>query len=183
MVIGGICAAMVAVHVAGWVIPPIRALGIHPRDPQSVWMIVTAPFIHADLAHLGNNLLAFAVLAGVATVRGVRHFLLASLIIIGLGGGLVWLLGRNAIHIGASGWIFGLWSLAIVEAWFDRSPPAIVISVAVLFFYGGMAWGVLPMQPGVSFESHLFGAIAGVVAAYRLRRRPGLIAGVPAFWP
>jgi membrane associated rhomboid family serine protease len=187
LIIAALCAAMVLVHLFSWVIWPIRTLGIHPRDPGSAWMIVTAPFVHGDLGHLGNNLAAFAILSAIAMVRGVGHYLRASLIIILLGGALVWLFGRSAVHIGASGWIFGLWSLVIVEAWFDRSPRAIAISLAVLFFYGSMAWGVLPMQAGVSFESHLFGALAGVAAAYWLHR-PQLRATAPApagpkFWP
>lgn len=187
LIIVGLCAAMVIVHILSWVITPIRTLGIHPRDAGSIWTIATAPFVHGDWSHLGNNLAAFVVLGAMATLRGVRHFILASLIIIGIGGGLVWLFGRSAIHIGASGWIFGLWSLAIVEAWFDRSPRAIVISVAVLFLYGGMVWGVLPTQPGVSFESHLFGVLAGAFAAYALRRpTPHSVlpkAVGPKFWP
>jgi membrane associated rhomboid family serine protease len=171
LVIAALCSIMIVVHLLSWIISPIRGLGIHPRDAASAWMIATAPFVHADWGHLANNLVSFAVMGLICLRHGVRHFTLASLIIIGLGGALVWLFGRSAIHIGASGWIFGLWSLAIVEAWFDRSPRTIAISLAVFFFYGGMAWGVLPVQPGVSFESHLFGALAGVVAAYALHRR------------
>ncbi len=78
---------------------------------------------------------------------------------------MVWLFARPAIHIGASGWIFGLWSLTIAMAWFDRRFINIVIAVFVIFFYGGMFYGVLPGRPGVSFESHLFGAVAGVICA------------------
>jgi membrane associated rhomboid family serine protease len=111
----------------------------------------------------------------------------ASAVIILLGGALVWLFARPGDHIGASGWIFGLWSLVIALAWFDRSPRNIAIALAVVFFYGGMVFGVLPTQ-GVSFESHLFGAIAGVFAAFTLSNKPREVAlpgrtGELQFWP
>jgi membrane associated rhomboid family serine protease len=72
----------------------------------------------------------------------------------------------HALHIGASGWIFGLWSLCIATAWYDRKFINIVIGLLVVFLYGGMLFGVLPGDPRVSFESHFFGAIAGVVCAF-----------------
>ena len=108
--------------------------------------------------------------------------------IIGVGGALVWLFARPGDHIGASGWIFGLWSLVIALAWFDRSPRNITIALAVLFFYGGMVFGVLPTQGYISFESHLFGAIAGVFAAFTLSKKPvefipEVRAGELKFWP
>ena len=79
---------------------------------------------------------------------------------------LVWLFARNALHIGASGWIFGLWSLCIATAWYDRKFINILIALLVVFLYGGMLFGVLPNDPRISFESHFFGAIAGVVCAF-----------------
>lgn len=92
--------------------------------------------------------------------------MVSSLIIIVLTGLLVWVFARKAVHIGASGWVFGLWSLSIAIAFFQRSFVNIAIAVFVLFFYGGMIYGVLPQDRYVSFESHLFGAIAGIVCAY-----------------
>lgn len=173
MLLGGICAAMIVTHIVNMLTGgSLNGFGIHPREMGTAYTIATAPFLHGDLGHLGNNLLAFAVLAGLCLLNGARYFLKASAIIIVLGGALVWLFGRGNIHIGASGWIFGLWSLAIAQAWFDRSPRNFAIAAAVAIFYGGMVFGVLPGQAGISFESHLFGALAGVVAASTLARRP-----------
>lgn len=165
-------AAMYLVHVvnlltSGWVMH----LGIYPRDPYSLGFIVTTPFIHVSWQHLFNNTLGFVVFGGLCLMRGPRFFVLASLWIVLLGGLLVWIFARPAIHIGASGWVFGLWSLCIALAWFERSLWNIIIASVVLIFYGGMIYGVLPGHPTISFEGHLFGAVSGVVAASVLGRR------------
>ena len=91
--------------------------------------------------------------------------------IIVITGALVWLLARDNLHVGASGWIFGLWALVITLAFVDRSWRNIAIGIAVAFFYGGMVLGVLPTDSYISFESHLFGAIAGVGVAVILSRK------------
>lgn len=168
-----ISAAMTAVHVLdSFTGGHLKSFGIQPREIGSAYTIATAPWLHADFAHLGSNLAAFVVLGSLALLNGLRYFVKASILIIVLGGILVWLFGRESTHIGASGWIFGLWSLVIALAWFDRSPRNIAIALAVVFFYGGMVFGVLPTQSYVSFESHLFGAVAGVFAAFTLSKRP-----------
>ncbi len=119
-----------------------------------------------------NNLAGLAIFSALSLIRGTTFFVNASIIIVVITGVLVWLFARSgATHIGASGWIFGLWSLSIAIAWFQRSFLNIVIAVFVAVFYGGMIWGVLPSNPHVSFESHLFGAIAGVAAAYLMTRK------------
>jgi membrane associated rhomboid family serine protease len=170
----GVSAAMIAVHVVNFFTGgALSNYGIEPREIGGSYTIASAPFIHADVAHLGSNLAAFVVLGSLVLLQGLRYFVKASAVIILLGGALVWLLGRPGDHIGASGWIFGLWSLVIALAWFDRSPRNIAIALAVVFFYGGMVFGVLPTQ-GVSFESHLFGAIAGVFAAFTLSKKPAV---------
>ncbi len=168
-----ICAVMIAVFLidlvlGGW----LKSFGIHPREVSSVYTIATAPWLHADLAHLFGNLSAFIVLSALCLVNGGRYFTKASALIIVLGGALVWVFGRGSVHIGASGWIFGLWSLAIALAWYERSYRNAVIAILVVFFYGGMIFGVLPTQSYISFESHLFGALAGVVAASVLSKKP-----------
>ena len=143
----------------------LRMYGIIPKDTNQLWGIVTAPFIHGSWLHLINNSFGFATFSAICLFKGANYYFKASVIIILLGGVLVWCFARNSVHIGASGWVFGLWSLIIATAWFERSFMNIVISIAVIFFYGTMIFGVLPQQAHISFESHLFGAIAGIVAA------------------
>lgn len=190
VVIAALCALMAAIHIIDLVLGGVlKGFGIQPRELDSAYTIFTAPFLHGDFGHLGSNLVGLAVLGMLSLLNGIRYFLKASLLIIALGGALVWLFGREATHIGASGWIFGLWSLVIALAWFDRRPRNIAIAVGVAFFYGGMIFGVLPTDSRISFESHLFGAIAGVIAAFLLSKRAEPIAvsqkreGELKFWP
>lgn len=140
--------------------------GIIPRSEPHWFHVFTSPFIHADLGHLVNNLFALTVFSAFFLLRSTRFYVLSSFFIITLTGVLVWFFGRNAVHVGASGWIFGLWSLSIAIAWFDRRPANILSAFVVLFLYGGMIYGVLPTDPKISFEAHFFGAFSGVVFAY-----------------
>ena len=186
-VLAAICATMIAVHIVNLLLGgALLVFGIDPRNTESAYTIFTAPWLHADFGHLFSNLASFMVLAAICLLNGIRYFLKASFLIIAITGALVWLLARDNLHVGASGWIFGLWALVITLAFVDRSWRNIAIGFAVAFFYGGMVWGVLPTDSYISFESHLFGAIAGVGAAVILSRKPRRIASPDAaqltFW-
>lgn len=166
-VIAGVLLVLVVIQTVNFATGyQLKQFGILPRQWDSWYHIFTAPFIHGSSVHLINNLVGLSIFSAICLLtRSVGYYLIASLFILVLTGLLVWLLGRKALHIGASGWIFGLWSLSIMQAWFDRSLAHFGIAVLVVFFYGGMIYGVLPTQPGVSFESHLFGVLAGVMFA------------------
>ncbi|AJQ92633.1 putative membrane protein [Gynuella sunshinyii YC6258] len=140
--------------------------GVEPRVLDSLPNIYLMPFLHGSFQHLSNNLIGFIIFSTLCILRGVKLYLWSSFFIITASGLLVWLFGRPAVHIGASGWIFGLWSLSIMLALFNRSFVNIIIALIVVFLYGGMIYGVLPNNPSVSFEAHLFGALAGAVAAW-----------------
>ncbi|WP_317932846.1 rhomboid family intramembrane serine protease [Halioxenophilus sp. WMMB6] len=147
--------------------------GIQPRNTHTWYHIFTAPFIHGDYSHLGNNLIGLALFGALTLVRSQRFFVMGSLFIIVVSGGLVWFFGRSAVHLGASGWIYGLWSLTIVMAWYDRKLVNILMAVLVIIFYGGMIYGVLPSSPNISYEYHLAGAIAGLLYAALVARSRG----------
>ncbi len=158
---------MIAAQVFNWVFHGwLYQFGLVPRQLDSLPWIYTAPFLHGSVFHLLSNLFGFFIFSGLLFFHSLRRYLWSSFFIITLTGLLVWCFGRSALHIGASGWIFGLWSLTIATAWFDRRFINIVIALVVIFFYGGMLWGVLPADPRISFESHLFGAISGVACAF-----------------
>lgn len=185
-----LCALLIGVHLLNLLLGgALYSLGLEPRRLDGADGILFSPLLHGDWGHLGSNLAAFVVLAALTLIDGVKRFFKASAIIIIGGGLLLWLFGRSANHIGASGWIFGLWAMVIAQAWYDRRWRNILIALGVLIFYGSMALGVLPLQPGISFEGHLFGAIAGVAAARVLARPPAIGArlpertDVPKFWP
>ena len=163
----GLDVLLIAVHLIGLAWPGrLYQFGIIPGSMDHWYHVFTAPFIHGSVAHLTNNLVGFSIFSAFCLLRSVRFYLGSCLFIIAVGGALVWLFGRPATHIGASGLIFGLWSLSIALAWFDRRMLNIVIALLVIFLYGGMTYGLLPSNPCVSFEAHIFGALAGVLYAY-----------------
>jgi len=163
-------ALLLAVHLVNILLDgQLSQYGVIPRSLDSGFHIITAPFIHGSWGHLLNNLVGLSVFSAFCLLRSVRFYLLSSAFIIVLSGGLIWLFARSASHIGASGWVFGLWSLSIAMAFFDRSFTNILIALLLVFFYGGMIYGVLPADPGVSYEAHLFGVVAGVVCAFFFR--------------
>lgn len=146
--------------------------GIQPRTADGLRHIATAPFVHANFAHLSANTVPLVVLGLMVLLSGFQAFVVVS-VVAALGSGLgVWLLGGgNTVHLGASGVIFGYLGFLIAAAWFQRSAAAILVALIAAFLYGGMLWGVLPGQEGVSWLGHFFGLVAGIVAAYLLRKK------------
>lgn len=152
----------------------LDTFGIDPRDPSDYWHIFTAPFLHAGLPHLIANTVPLAVLAFMSALRSVGRFLAATFVIVLVGGSLVWLLGRDATHLGASLLVFGYLAYLLGVGWWERTPAAIGIALIALLLYGGILWGVLPSGGAVSWEAHLYGFVGGLIAALLIHgRRPG----------
>ena len=149
----------------------LTALGIEPRTVNGLFGIFLAPFIHSSWGHLFSNLPPLLILSVLLMIPSGKHYIKASLFIIIVGGLLVWLFGRTAVHVGASGWIFGLWALLIYQGIFRRKPLDIIIGIVVLIYYGGMISGLFPGQQFVSVESHLSGAAAGVLFGWLQYRK------------
>lgn len=145
--------------------------GIYPRQLHSLPGLLTAPFIHGNLVHLLSNAIPLAIFSFLLLIHGTKRFIAVTLWIVVVGGGLVWLFGRSAMHIGASGVLYGYFGYLLVAGFLSRQFKLLLISLFVMLGYGGMIWGVLPSRPYISWESHLFGALAGVVAAYLLQKR------------
>ncbi len=143
--------------------------GILPRSSSGIKGILFAPFLHMNLVHIMSNTMPLMIL-----LTGLFWFyeriawrVLALSIIIG--DGLVWVLGRSLVHVGASGVIFSLVAFFIFSALFKKNFKALILGLFVFFIYGGIIWGVLPGQPGISWEGHLFGFITGGILAYFFR--------------
>lgn len=136
-----------------------------PRTAQGLLGILTMPFIHGSITHLVANTLPFIIFSWLILIRGTVYYLKATTIILILGGLLVWLFARSAAHIGASGLIFGYFGFLIARAFYDRSIRSVLITLLVFFFYGGFIWGIVPTAGRISWEAHLFGMIAGIIAA------------------
>jgi membrane associated rhomboid family serine protease len=139
--------------------------GILPRTVIGLRGIIFAPFLHQNIYHLLLNTIPFIVLGSLVSLRGVDDFLEVSLFVMLVGGAGVWLVGRPAYHIGASGLIFGYFGFLATAGWYERRFSSIFISLVVLFLYGGLLQGVLPVRPFVSWEGHLCGLLAGAACA------------------
>ena len=155
----------------------LDANGIRPDQTDGLWGIIFAPVLHANWQHLAANTVPLLVLGFFVTLAGMSRFVWATAIIWILGGFGTWLIGNVGSscgptdHIGASGLIFGYLAFLLVFGIFVRRFWDIVIGLVVLFLYGGVLLGAMPVLHqcgGVSWQGHLSGAVAGVVAAYLL---------------
>ena len=140
--------------------------GIRPRTDEGLLGVLLAPLLHGGWPHLISNsglalLLFFLVLVG-----DMRRGLLATAIVWAVAGLGTWLIaGAGTSHIGASGLVFGWLTYLVVRGFFARRPGQIVLGIVLFLMYGSVLWGVLPGQPGISWQGHLFGAVGGVLAA------------------
>ncbi|AKN16567.1 rhomboid family intramembrane serine protease [Mycobacterium haemophilum] len=155
----------------------LDANGIKPLKTDGLSGVIFAPVLHANWQHLMANTIPLLVLGFLMTLAGLSRFALATAMVWILGGFGTWLIGDLGSscgptdHIGASGLIFGWLAFLLVFGLFVRKVWDIIIGLVVLFAYGGVLLGAMPVLGrcgGVSWQGHLCGAIAGVVAAYLL---------------
>jgi len=145
--------------------------GVEPRELSGLLGIVFAPMIHGSFEHLLSNTLALFILT-TALFYEYPKSAKATFLIIYLGSGLgVWLFARDAYHFGASGLTHGLMFFLFLIGVIRRDKPAMALAMIVFFLYGSMVWGVLPTKEEISFETHLFGALMGVICAIAFRNK------------
>src|SRR5262245_14798272 len=149
----GFVAALVLVHFVGWLFNlDLQRFGVYPRTVDGFFGILAAPLLHGDFAHLVSN--ALPLLIGGTTLLYLypdsARFVLPAVY---LGPGLaVWALGRDSVHIGASGLAYGIVSYVLVAGLLRRDRRAWAASLLVALLYGALVWGVLPIKTGVSWE-------------------------------
>lgn len=144
--------------------------GIHPRDLDGLDGILWSPFLHVGWSHIISNTIPFIVLGGLVALRGgTRTWLTVSGAVAVLGGLATWLFARSGNHVGASGVIFGYLGYLVGSAVFERSLKSIAVAVVAIMLYGGMIFGIVPTGD-VSWEGHLFGALAGAGTAFALNQ-------------
>ena len=146
----------------------LQSGGIQPRSVDGLDGIVWSPFLHLDFAHLIANTLPFLVLGGLIAIQGLGKWIKATLLIMVIGGLLTWIFASNANHIGASGVVLGYFGYLIGAAIFERRFALLIPAAIAVLLYGGIVVSFLPLA-GVSWEGHLFGAIAGLTAARIMR--------------
>ena len=148
----------------------LQRFGVRPRQMAGLPGILLAPLLHGGFAHLVANSVPLLVL-GTGMLHLYPNSALTVIPAVYLGPGIaVWLFARASVHVGASGLIYGLVSYIFVAGVIRRDTRAIAASLLVCFLYGTLVWGVLPIKPGVSWETHLAAALIGVVLAIALRR-------------
>jgi membrane associated rhomboid family serine protease len=167
----GFVALICLVQLMSWGLDlGLERFGVRPRQLIGLPGILLAPLLHAGFAHLIANSLPLLVLV-TAMLHLYPNSALRVLLAVYLGPGIaVWLFARGGVHVGASGLVYGLVSYIFVAGVIRRDRRAIAASLLVCFMYGGLAWGVLPTKPGVSWETHLAAALIGVLLAITLRR-------------
>ncbi|WP_318492636.1 rhomboid family intramembrane serine protease [Photobacterium leiognathi] len=145
--------------------------GLLPRHVTHLSNIIVYPFIHGSWTHLFFNLSSFTLLALGVGINGVARLLNVILLCWLLGSISVWLFGRISYHVGLSGIIYGIWGYLLIYGLVLRSLLSLIITFLVMIYFSSMIWGVFPMNYQVSFESHLFGAIAGGFVGYFLGKK------------
>jgi membrane associated rhomboid family serine protease len=146
--------------------------GIHARDVDGLPEIFTAPLLHAGWEHLASNSVPFFAFGLLVLLGGVARWVVSTLVSIVASGLTAWLLTpAGTIILGASGLIFGWLTYLLVRGLWSRRPGQVALAVVILLVYGGLLWGVLPGNAGISWQAHLGGAVGGVVAAWLLHRR------------
>jgi membrane associated rhomboid family serine protease len=139
--------------------------GVFPGEWDGLTGIITAPLIHADIKHLIDNSVPVFVLS-VAIFYFYREIAYKIFFLIYfITGFLVWIAGREAYHIGASGLIYGFAAFLFLSGILRKNTNLLAISLLVIFLYGSLIWGILPYDFTISWESHLMGGLTGFTMA------------------
>ena len=162
-----------------WALPLSEWFALIPRDLSRLPGVAAMTFLHGSIAHLLANTVPLIILLTLLAGSRANSWTTVAMIVL-IGGGLLWLFGRNGTqahvvsHIGASLLVFGLITFFLSAAWFEMRITSIVIALLVGVLYGwSLLVGIVPNQRGVSWDGHLCGAIAGVVVAYVQSRLTG----------
>ncbi|PRX49279.1 rhomboid family protein [Prauserella shujinwangii] len=178
-------ALLYAVELVDVILPAqLDLAGIQARSLDGLDGVAWAPLLHAGWGHLFANTVPVLVFAFLAMAGGIGQWVAVTAIIWLVGGLGVWLVAPpDVVTVGASGLAFGWLAFLLVRGVFNRSAGQLAVAAVLLSLWGGMLWGVLPGNPGVSWQGHLFGALGGILAAWivaradraKARRAPGTL--------
>ena len=150
----------------------LDAYGISPRTDEGLLQVLSAPLLHGSWAHLASNSVPLLVLGFLVLLGGWVRWLVTTLASVVGSGALVWSIApADSITLGASGVVFGWMSYLLLRGFFSRSIGQLALAAVLFLFYGGILWGLLPSEVGVSWQGHLGGALGGAVAAWLLHRQ------------
>ena len=167
----GFVALIWLIDIVNWALAlELQRFGVRPRQLAGLPGILLAPLLHGGPVHLLANSLPLLVL-GTGMLYLYPNSALKVLPAVYLGPGIaVWLFAGGSVHVGSSGLVYGLASYVFVAGVLRLDRRAIAASLLVSFLYGSLVWGVLPIQPGVSWQTHLAAALIGLALAIALRR-------------
>jgi membrane associated rhomboid family serine protease len=156
------------IHIINWVLGGrLIIFGVYPRKMYSMLGVVTYPFIHSNFNHLFFNSIPLFILSSFVLLLGYKIFYCVTITVIVLSGLAIWLIGRGGYHIGASGLIMGYWSFLLINAYFNHfSVLSVAPAIVCVYYFGGFLFQLFPTDIKTSFEAHLFGFIAGIIAFY-----------------
>lgn len=143
----------------------LNNLGIYPRHTRGLLGIVLSPFLHGSSGHCFMNIVPLFLMVNMVLIQGMLVFWQVTVFIMVLGGLLVWLLGRRALHVGASGLVMGYWAYLMMSSYTHFSVNTVILALICLIYFGNMLVNIVPTRDGTSWEGHLFGLMAGVLAA------------------
>ena len=144
--------------------------GLYPHVYRGLIGVITSPLIHSSYEHLFSNSVPLLVL-GMMMFYFYRPIAFSVFFWVYLMSGLwLWAAGREAYHIGASGLVYGFASFLFFSGVFRKERTSMVLALIVVFLYGSMVWGIFPIDPKISYESHLLGALAGLITSFYFRK-------------
>jgi membrane associated rhomboid family serine protease len=170
----GVIAVLWALQIVNWLDHYwlSRHFGIVAREPSRLPDILSAPLLHWSFSHIEANSLPLFFLGFFAAYRGIRRFVVVSVFIIVVSGLGAWLFSASHTDdAGASGVIYGYFGYVVVRGFVERHVLDIIVGIVVAVSYWSILQGVLPRDPHISWQAHLFGLIGGIVAALLLRQR------------
>lgn len=160
---------------------------IIPLSPYGLKGIFLSPFLHGSLEHIFGNSVPIFVL--IFLLIQFYPFIAKKVFFLGwiLTGLLVWLLPPIDIYtgqftevciIGASGIVYVLAFFLFFSGVFRWNMKFLTVSMVVALYYGSLIWGVLPeelfsnlAEPSrISWQSHLSGAVIGIIMAFIFRK-------------
>jgi membrane associated rhomboid family serine protease len=175
VVLGGTLAVFWAAFVVNAVLSgSLLSLGVIPRTTIGLRGVLFAPFLHGSLNHIVANSIPFLALGWMVMLRDERHYIPVTLAGMVGSGIMAWLLGApGSVHIGASGVIFGYLGFLMLTGWYTRSFGSILLSIIVTLAWGSLVFGMMPGEPGISWQAHIGGFLGGALAArgFRTSRR------------
>ena len=161
-----LCGTIIATFVIELLLPGnFIWLGIRPRTLNGLPGIFFSPFLHADLKHLGSNILPLFVMACMVSALDAKRFLSTTMLLVFIAGMFTWIFSPSGVVIGASGLVFAYWSFLIANGISTKNWKSLLFALLTILLFGALLFSLFRFQAGVSWVGHVGGVIAGLIVA------------------